>query len=262
MDEDNLNSQSFLASSSFQGPRFGFAFKLGPKGVGYYADNVTEKTETWISSCRRVQVVVQVVESRAVCTGHFLWPAAKHLSNYLCSKNVVAGRKVLELGAGCGLVSLVACCLGAHRVVSTDLPEMLPRLKRNVELNLNSSCIEVRALGWGASQLTQDHSWAIEKFDVILGSDITYSTSAEDLFALWVLLAELCTARTLTILAHAVRNHDQADILRAAVQRHWGGAQVLELFQASANMPIPDVAGQEPVLIFVLEGKPILSSVN
>lgn len=44
----------------------------------------------------------------------------------------VKSKKVLELGAGCGLVGLAAGVLGAQEVLLTDLPYCLPNMRDNV----------------------------------------------------------------------------------------------------------------------------------
>jgi len=60
------------------------------------------------------------------------------------------GRTVLELGAGTGLVGIVASVLGAGRVVLTDLPYTLDNTRANVELNRLSlkGSVEVVELDW------------------------------------------------------------------------------------------------------------------
>jgi hypothetical protein len=66
------------------------------------------------------------------------WDGGKVLARYLeqsCSSEV-AGQVVVELGAGTGLVSLVAARLGAAGVAATDLAHGMDLLKHNAGRNL------------------------------------------------------------------------------------------------------------------------------
>lgn len=81
----------------------------------------------------------------------------------------VSGKTVLELSAGCGLLSLVAAKFGARRVVAVDArPKALDCINRNAqELGLESQ-IETRLT---PSQASADAYSAVkdgEKFDVVL----------------------------------------------------------------------------------------------
>lgn len=60
------------------------------------------------------------------------------------------GRTVLELGAGTGLVGIVASVLGAGRVILTDLPYALDNARENVERNRLAlkGKVEVMELDW------------------------------------------------------------------------------------------------------------------
>lgn len=76
-----------------------------------------------------------------VCRGlsFQLWPAAEALCRYLESayghiSGRLQGLRVLELGAGTGLVGIFAARLGAD-VILTDLPGVLENLQANVALN-------------------------------------------------------------------------------------------------------------------------------
>lgn len=98
--------------------------------------------------------------------GIVLWPAAIALAHEVASRDV-AGKRVLELGAGTGLPGLVAASLGA-RVVQTDRQQLVLHVcKQNAARNGVTS-IEHRAADWTA--------WAdAARYDLILGSDILYA---------------------------------------------------------------------------------------
>jgi hypothetical protein len=71
-------------------------------------------------------------------TGVTAWDGALLLARYLevYSSNV-CGFRVLELGAGCGVVGITAAALGAQSVLMTDLPCVLPLLQSNIYRNRN-----------------------------------------------------------------------------------------------------------------------------
>jgi predicted nicotinamide N-methyase len=98
--------------------------------------------------------------------GIVLWPAAIALAHEVASR-AVAGKRVLELGAGTGLPGIVAASLGAH-VVQTDRQQLVLHVcKQNAERNGVSS-IEHRTADWTA--------WEdAARYDLILGSDILYA---------------------------------------------------------------------------------------
>jgi predicted nicotinamide N-methyase len=70
---------------------------------------------------------------------HRIWPAAQVLARHLdAHPEEVAGRAVLEIGAGAALPSVVAALLGARAVLVTDYPDerMLHNMRRNVQHNV------------------------------------------------------------------------------------------------------------------------------
>ena len=87
----------------------------------------------------------------------------------------VAGRDVLELGAGTGAVGLVCALLGARSVTMTDRDEAtLALVHANARLNghydPNASCeVSARALDWG--DLATYHARA---YDLIVAADVLY----------------------------------------------------------------------------------------
>ena len=66
-----------------------------------------------------------------------LWPAARLLCSYIDSPAVapsMRGATAIELGAGCGLVGMLAAAVGAH-VTLTDLPDVEHHLQLNIAVN-------------------------------------------------------------------------------------------------------------------------------
>ena len=65
-----------------------------------------------------------------------VWPAGVVMARALQHPAMaisIAGRRVLELGSGCGVAGLVAAAMGAAHVSLTDLPAVLPVLTRNAQ---------------------------------------------------------------------------------------------------------------------------------
>lgn len=69
--------------------------------------------------------------------------------------------EVLELGSGTGLLGIAAACLWKADVVLTDLPNIIPNLAHNVELNRGTveargGRVEAAALTWGSDDYEED----------------------------------------------------------------------------------------------------------
>lgn len=88
---------------------------------------------------------------------------------------LVRGKRVLELGAGTGYVSvLCAKFLSATASVATDgSPEVVHSLPANFELNGQRDILS-RQVEWGPSPPADWSEWNGDGFDVILGADITF----------------------------------------------------------------------------------------
>ncbi|XP_028994343.1 protein-lysine methyltransferase METTL21D [Betta splendens] len=92
--------------------------------------------------------------------GCVVWDAAIVLAKYLETKqfhdppsgvNTWADRRVVELGAGTGVVGLMAATLGAQ-VTVTDLEDLQPLLRVNIQENqalISSGSIAAKVLKWG-----------------------------------------------------------------------------------------------------------------
>ena len=66
------------------------------------------------------------------CTGGIIWETAYLLATYLEAQGGLAKRRVLEVGAGCGLLGLVLATHGAE-VLLTEAQPAMSNLRRNVK---------------------------------------------------------------------------------------------------------------------------------
>ena len=86
--------------------------------------------------------------------------------------------RILELGAGTGLVGIVAAALFHVPVHLTDLPAIVPNLQANVFRNsqiiANAENITTGVLDWSDSS-SKDEQGSLQKADIILSADPLYS---------------------------------------------------------------------------------------
>jgi predicted nicotinamide N-methyase len=90
----------------------------------------------------------------------------------------VAGKAVLELGCGPGLVAVACAALGAKRVVATDKAAAALALARaNAAANAGGSCaVEVQRYAWGVG--TEAAALGTGAFELVVGADIMYDATA------------------------------------------------------------------------------------
>ncbi|XP_041836757.1 uncharacterized protein LOC121636939 isoform X2 [Melanotaenia boesemani] len=139
--------------------------------------------------------------------GGVMWPAALTLCYFLENNRQIVDlqeKEVLELGAGTGLVSIVASLLGAS-VTATDLPEMLGNLRANLMRNTRGRCRhtpQVAALSWGYD-LEQTYPSSVYRYDYVLASDVVYCHGLMD--ELMATMKHFCKPGTTLIWANKVR---------------------------------------------------------
>ncbi|KAL1771112.1 protein-lysine methyltransferase METTL21C [Sigmodon hispidus] len=110
--------------------------------------------------------------------GTVVWPGATALCQYLEDHKEelnLQDAKILEIGAGPGLVSIVSSLLGAQ-VTATDLPDVLGNLQYNLlknTLECTTHLPEVKELVWG-EDLDQKFPKSKYFYDYVLASDVVY----------------------------------------------------------------------------------------
>ncbi|XP_039998500.1 protein N-lysine methyltransferase METTL21A isoform X2 [Xiphias gladius] len=145
-----------------------------------------------------------------------VWDAAIVMCMYLELRKVeLKGKVAIELGAGTGLVGIVAALLGA-KVTITDREPALDFLSANVKANLppdSRGSVTVSELTWGESL----ELYPAGGFDLVLGADIVY---LEDTFVpLLQTLEHLCSDTALLLLACKIRYERDTNFLSMLKQR-------------------------------------------
>lgn len=120
-----------------------------------------------------------------------LWPASKALARAV--KHIdIKGRRILELGCGLGLPSLVLQARGADVTASDRHPLSEPFLDYNAALN-HLPEVPYVDLDWKPSGFDQ----SLGQFDVIIGSDILYEPDHADMLATLINRLAANTAKVL-----------------------------------------------------------------
>ncbi|EDV23494.1 uncharacterized protein TRIADDRAFT_58173 [Trichoplax adhaerens] len=121
-------------------------------------DIVTDSMDLSKSFIRQLECcssTLQIHQAEIGDVGCVVWDAALVLAKYLelgheKGSEDINGKKVIELGAGTGIVGLCAAIIGAN-VVITDLPQFLPLMQLNIDNNkssIHSGHIEASVLSW------------------------------------------------------------------------------------------------------------------
>uniref|UniRef100_M4B6W0 Methyltransferase small domain-containing protein n=1 Tax=Hyaloperonospora arabidopsidis (strain Emoy2) TaxID=559515 RepID=M4B6W0_HYAAE len=151
--------------------------------------------------------------------GASVYDAAIALSLYLAShRDLVEGKRIIELGGGPGLVGVVAAHLKPKGIVITDGdPASVALTRRNIELNgLSESVCTAEKYLWG----DVDHELVPRiggcgYYDVILGADIVACPYASAFEALMKSLRKLARPETLTLLAYKKRMNSEVKFFEA-----------------------------------------------
>lgn len=108
-----------------------------------------------------------------------VWPSGLQLAAQMALRPVTASERILEIGCGLGLASLVGHRRGANITASDCHPLAANFLRENERLNDLSPIAYQHGL-WseglmtGAAQVHQPHPIVTGRYDLIVGSDVLY----------------------------------------------------------------------------------------
>ncbi|MCE2914012.1 MAG: class I SAM-dependent methyltransferase [Rubrivivax sp.] len=120
-----------------------------------------------------------------------LWPSGVQLAARLAERPVRPGERILEIGCGLGLASLVAHRRGADVTASDSHPLAGPFLADNLRLN-GLEPMKYRHGHWGADARQSRHALASGlhtlrgRFDHIVGSDLLYERDERGVLARFI----------------------------------------------------------------------------
>lgn len=125
------------------------------------------------------------------------WHASVGLCQFLCEhRDVMRGRRVLELGAGLGLCGIVARWLGSEVTLNDYQPDALEFALWNAEQN-GVGHIQTLLADWR-------HFPETEPFDVVIGADVLYERQLH--VALQKVLQKVTSASSRVFLADPWRD--------------------------------------------------------
>ncbi len=114
-----------------------------------------------------------------------LWPSGAQLAARLAARPVRPGERILEIGCGLAVPSLVGHRRGAD-VTASDCHPLVPRfLTENLRLN-GLAPMKYRHGHWSSPQPPGDHDGVAAldgEFDLIIGSDVLYDRDASAVLA-------------------------------------------------------------------------------
>lgn len=108
-----------------------------------------------------------------------LWPSSQVLANYIYQSNTDS-KRILEVGCGIGLSSLILNHLDQNITATDYHPEVKTFLLENTDLN-NDKEIPFYRLNW-EDQINKN----LGKFDLIIGSDLLYQQNHGELLSKFI----------------------------------------------------------------------------
>ncbi|XP_068121240.1 EEF1A lysine methyltransferase 3 [Hyperolius riggenbachi] len=178
-----------------------------------FSDTYTE--ESHYQFCGQQLRITQLYGARLGVAAP-VWDAALNLCSFFEEQKLnFKGKKIIELGAGTGIVGILLSLLGGD-VTLTDLPHTLPQIEKNVSANILAGCPpNVCALSWGFDQVNFP-----QDYDFVIGADIVYLKETYDL--LLCTLQHLCGPSTTMFLSSKMRaEHGTVDFFQHVLPKHF-----------------------------------------
>lgn len=114
-----------------------------------------------------------------------LWPSGAHLAARIAQRPVTMGERILEIGCGLGLASLVGHRRGADMTASDRHPLAAAFLAENLRLN-GLPVMKYRVGDWAAADRPDDELHVQGLYGLIMGSDVLYDRDASQALATFI----------------------------------------------------------------------------
>jgi predicted nicotinamide N-methyase len=126
----------------------------------------------------------------------FAWPGGQALARYIQDhQTLVAGKHVLDLGSGSGLLAIAASKAGAAHVEASDID---PLAIDAISMNAVANNVDIHLL-------PEDVVGCDRHWDVVLAGDIAYEPDMAERFILW--LEQLAHKGTRVLIGDPSRNY-------------------------------------------------------
>lgn len=139
--------------------------------------------------------------------GSRIWDAAYVMCRYLEELSTktfpLRGKRIVELGAGAGLVAVCVGVAAAEEVIVTDQEPLMAQLNMNIALNNVSSNVKAKILDWGEPDLDRFRP----PFDLIIGTDVFYEPHVYPLLLQTV--SRLAGKNTLALFSYRPRGNEE-----------------------------------------------------
>lgn len=133
-----------------------------------------------------------------------LWPAGLALADHMARMgDWLEGKKVIELGCGLALPSLVCAKLGANVTAQDIHPDVVELLKENIQINqIDETKIKIESFLF--QNASQEYLKNLGTFDFVIASDILYEKNQPENVA--KIASALCSRTGHIILIDPARN--------------------------------------------------------